>query len=71
MIFAEMRIKTYNSCTVLLADYNAKVFKKAKHAVVVAEYKLSGPLARVYSVAFAVSCVVCLFRLTILYKLHR
>jgi hypothetical protein len=35
MIFAEMHIKTHNYYTVLLANDNAKVFKKAEYAVVV------------------------------------
>jgi hypothetical protein len=73
MIFAEMRIKTNNCYTVLLANYNAKVFKKAEYVVAVAKRKLSGPLAGVCSVAFAVACVVCLLGCrcsAVSYKLH-
>ena len=56
-----MRIKTHNCCTVLLANYNAKLFKEAEHVVAVAQCELLGPLVRVCGVAFAaVACVVCL-----------
>jgi hypothetical protein len=47
MIFAKMRVETNNSYTVLLANYNAKVFEKAEYVVAVAGRKLSGPLAGV------------------------
>jgi hypothetical protein len=42
-----MRVKTNNSCTVLLANYNAKVFKKAEYVIIVTKRKLLGPLAGV------------------------
>jgi hypothetical protein len=42
-----MRVKTNNSYTVLLANYNAKVFKKAEYVVAVAKRKLLGLLAGV------------------------
>jgi hypothetical protein len=42
-----MRVKTNNSYTVLLANYNAKVFKKAEYVVAVARRKLSELLAGV------------------------
>ena len=73
MVFAEMRIKTHNCRTVLLANYNAKVFKKAEYVIAVAECELSGPLVGVCGVAFAVACVVCLLgccRSAVPYKLH-
>jgi hypothetical protein len=47
MIFAKMRVETNNGCTVLLANYNAKVFEKAEYVVAVAKRKLLGPLAGV------------------------
>jgi hypothetical protein len=71
MIFAEMRIKTNNCCAVLLANHNAKIFKKAEYIVAVAERKLSGPLAGACGVA--VACVVCLLGcccLAVPYELH-
>jgi hypothetical protein len=42
-----MRVKTNNSCIVLLANYNAKVFKKVEYVVAVTKRKLLGPLAGV------------------------
>jgi hypothetical protein len=42
-----MRVKTNNSCIVLLINYNAKVFKKAEYVVAVAKHKLLGLLAGV------------------------
>jgi hypothetical protein len=42
-----MRIKTNNSYTVLLVNYNTKVFKKAEYVVAVAKHKLLGLLAGV------------------------
>ena len=68
-----MRIKTYNCCTVLLANYNAKVFKKAEYVIAVAECELLGPLVGVCGVAFAVAYIVCLLGccyLAVLYKLY-
>jgi hypothetical protein len=53
-----MRIKTYNCCIVLLANYNAKVFKKAEYATVVAECELLGPLVGVCGAAFAVGVLL-------------
>ena len=60
MMFTEMRIKTDNCRTVLLADQDTKVFKKAEHLVAVAERNTSGPVAGVRGVAFAVACVCLL-----------
>jgi hypothetical protein len=68
-----MRIKTNNCCTVLLANYSAKVFKKAEYIVAVTKQKLLGPLAGVCSVAFTIAYVVCLLEcccLAVLYKLY-
>jgi hypothetical protein len=42
-----MCVKTNNGYTVLLANYNAKVFKKAEYVVAVAKRKLLGLLAGV------------------------
>jgi hypothetical protein len=42
-----MRVKTNNSCIVLLTNYNTKVFKKAEYVVVVTKHKLLGLLAGV------------------------
>jgi hypothetical protein len=42
-----MRVKTNNSCIVLLVNYNAKVFKKAEYVVIVTKHKLLGLLAEV------------------------
>ena len=68
-----MRIKTHNCCTVLLANYNAKVFKKVEYIIIVAKYKLLGLLIGVYSVAFAIAYIIYLlgyYYLAILYKLY-
>jgi hypothetical protein len=45
---------------VLLANNNAKVFKKAEYPVAVANCELSGLLIGVCNVAYAVACVVYL-----------
>ena len=68
-----MRIKTYNCYIVLLANYNAKVFKKAEYVIIVAKYKLLGLLVGVYSIAFTITYIICLlgcYYLAILYKLY-
>jgi hypothetical protein len=73
MIFAEMCIKTQNCRIVLLANYNAEVFKKAEYAVAVAKCKLPGPLIGVCGVAFAIVCVVYLLQCwcsAVPHKLH-
>jgi hypothetical protein len=58
---------------VLLANDNAKVFKKVEYPVAVANYKLLGLLIGVCNVACAVTCVVYLLVcccLAVLYKLY-
>ena len=68
-----MRIKTYNYYTVLLANYNAKVFKKAEYVIAVAKYKLLELLIGVCSVAFAITYIIYLlgcYCLAVLYKLY-
>jgi hypothetical protein len=62
MMFAEMHIETNNCCTVLLANYHPKVFKKAENTIAVAKCKLPGPLVSVSGVAFAIVCVVYLLQ---------
>jgi hypothetical protein len=66
-----MRIKTYNCFTVLLANNNSKVFKKAEYVIVVAKYELLGLFIGVCSVVFAVACVVCLLECCCLAVLHK
>jgi hypothetical protein len=39
-----MHVKTNNSYTVLLINYNAKVFKKVEYVIAVAKHKLLGLL---------------------------
>ena len=72
-MFAEMHIKTYNYYIVLLATYNTKVFKKVEYVIAVAKYKLLGLLIGVYSIAFAITYIICLlgyYCLAVLYKLY-
>ena len=72
-MFIEIHIKTYNYYIVLLINYNTKVFKKAEYIITVTKCKLLGLLIGVYSVAFAITCIICLlecYYLAVLYKLY-
>jgi hypothetical protein len=71
MIFAEMCIKTNNYCTVLLTNYNTKVFKKAEYVVIVAKQNPLELLAGMRSVTFAIACVVYLLGCCCLGVLHK
>jgi hypothetical protein len=71
MIFAEMCIKTNNCYTVLLANYNTKVFKKAEYVVVITKQNPLELIAGVRSVTFAIACVVYLLGCCCLGVLHK
>ena len=72
-MFIKIRIKTYNCYTVLLANYNAKVFKKVEYVITVTKCKLLGLLIGVYSVTFTITYIIYLlgcYCLAVLYKLY-